>query len=85
MKVKNGKWVKCPLDGTPEWCPMVEIPTPHGRLIDVDSLLKESDIARECSECKNLHDEDSHHGYIYSLCDICDWVDGSPTVIEEEL
>ena len=24
----------------PEWCPLVEVPTPHGRLIDADKLLK---------------------------------------------
>lgn len=24
--------------GRPDWCPLVEIPTPHGRLIDVDLL-----------------------------------------------
>lgn len=23
--------------GKPEWCPLVEIPTPHGRLIDADA------------------------------------------------
>ena len=22
----------------PDWCPLVEVPTPHGRLIDVDKL-----------------------------------------------
>jgi hypothetical protein len=22
----------------PDWCPLVEIPTPHGRLIDADKL-----------------------------------------------
>ena len=24
----------------PEWCPLGEIPTPHGRLIDADALLE---------------------------------------------
>lgn len=23
----------------PDWCPLVEVPTPHGRLIDADALL----------------------------------------------
>ena len=27
-----------PFDFRPEWCPLVEIPTPHGRLIDADEL-----------------------------------------------
>lgn len=25
----------------PDWCPLVEVPTPHGRLIDADELKKE--------------------------------------------
>ena len=24
--------------GIPKWCPLVEVPTPHGRLIDADAL-----------------------------------------------
>lgn len=27
-----------PFDFRPDWCPLVEIPTPHGRLIDADEL-----------------------------------------------
>lgn len=27
------------IDERPEWCPLVEVPTPHGRLIDADYLL----------------------------------------------
>lgn len=25
-------------DGITNWCPLVEVPTPHGRLIDADAL-----------------------------------------------
>lgn len=25
----------------PDWCPLVEIPTPHGRLINTDELMEE--------------------------------------------
>ena len=28
-------------DGRPDNCPLVEIPTPHGRLIDADELLRQ--------------------------------------------
>lgn len=24
----------------PNWCPLIEVPTPHGRLIDADALMK---------------------------------------------
>lgn len=27
-----------PFDFRPDWCPLIEVPTPHGRLIDADDL-----------------------------------------------
>ena len=27
-----------PFDGRPDWCPLIEVPAPHGRLIDADAL-----------------------------------------------
>ena len=27
-----------PFDFRPDWCPLIDIPTPHGRLIDADKL-----------------------------------------------
>lgn len=36
-----------PFDFRPDWCPLIEIPTPHGRLIDADKFaetLKEVSI-----------------------------------------
>ena len=27
-----------PMLGKPKWCPLVEVPTPHGRLVDADEL-----------------------------------------------
>lgn len=35
-------------DCRPDWCPLVEVPTPHGRLIDADAL--ETDLKRQCKE-----------------------------------
>jgi len=29
-----------PFDGRPKWCPLVEVPEPHGRLIDAEKLKK---------------------------------------------
>ena len=31
-----------PFDGRPKWCPLVEVPEPHGRLIDADALLSKA-------------------------------------------
>lgn len=33
---RNGK----PLDLRPEWCPLVEVPEPHGRLIDENDVIE---------------------------------------------
>jgi len=30
-----------PFDGRPTWCPLVEVPEPHGRLIDADKLFRD--------------------------------------------
>ena len=34
------RWCGTPPDYRPEGCPLVEIPTPHGRLIDENELLR---------------------------------------------
>ena len=34
------RWCGTPPDYRPEGCPLVEIPTPHGRLIDADEIEK---------------------------------------------
>ena len=53
----------------PEWCPLIEVPTPHGRLIDADEL----EVDTEWS--------DYYDGYqSYSAMQI----KYAPTVIESE-
>lgn len=32
----------------PDWCPLIEVPEPHGRLIDADALVE--DLKRQCEE-----------------------------------
>ena len=50
------------------WCPLVEVPAPHGRLIDADALLE--DVRK--------------NSVSYSADDFAhEWVD-APTVIEAE-
>lgn len=31
-------------DERPDWCPLVEVPTPHGRLIDADKLFSNIEV-----------------------------------------
>lgn len=55
--------------GRPNWCPLVEVPTPHGRLIDADALMKDIRLHSE----SYFADDFAH-----------EWVDKQPTVIEAE-
>ena len=66
------RWCGTPPDYIPEGCRLVEIPTPHGRLIDADALM-------ECRLEPN-HYEELKDGYIpdYDL-------DSAPTIIEAEV
>ena len=34
--------IVCRYDARPQDCPLIEVPTPHGRLIDADALADES-------------------------------------------
>lgn len=52
----------------PKWCPLVSVPTPHGRLIDADELSVER------------NDYDTYNDYSHAF----DMVDYAPTVIEAE-
>jgi hypothetical protein len=39
VKADKNKRIYAPYgEGRPDWCPLIEIPTPHGRLIDADEL-----------------------------------------------
>lgn len=64
------RWCGTPPDYRPEGCPLVEVPTPHGRLIDADKLLDSFGKAI---------DEDNHFVNFFSL------VESAPTIIEAEV
>lgn len=61
-----------PMLGKPKFCPLVEVPTPHGPLVDADALK-----ATFCAEC--------NHTITCEDCDI-DYHIGrlAPTIIEAE-
>lgn len=56
-------------------CPLVEIPTPHGRLIDADVL--ENGVA-EWQDCCIFRDAQI-------LCTVIDMIHKAPTIIEAEV
>jgi len=69
--VKGHKTVGAPYGmPRPDWCPLIEIPEPHGRLIDGDAL-----------QCKV---DDIGLGYfaVYGVTE--DTIDSAPTIIEAE-
>ena len=42
VKADKNKRIYAPYgEGRPDWCPLIEVPTPHGRLIDADKLINE--------------------------------------------
>ena len=71
----------------PDWCPLVEIPTPHGRLIDADNFKADYSMKNDCAECeKELQGSSKACEYdrIYSKMDFCQWIDNAETVIKAE-
>ena len=39
VKADKNKRIYAPYgEGRPDWCPLIEVPTPHGRLIDADNI-----------------------------------------------
>lgn len=76
VRLQNGK---CPLDGIPEWCPMTDVPEPHGKLIDAEDLIKILDISIEIDGRENAE------RVTKAFNDILDTIRGVSAVIEEEL
>jgi len=56
----------------PSWCPLVEVPTSHGRLIDADAFKKENERLLHCD-----------FPYLYEAT-LEELIDEAPTVIEAE-
>lgn len=52
-----------------KYCPLVKVPTPHGRLIDADELL---------NEMSRVHKRDGHLVNLFRV------VEEAPTIIETE-
>ena len=71
-----------PFIGRPDWCPIVEVPAPHGRLIDADALKNyiENDGHTEAFAMAHIGRE----GKFFLMGNIIADIDGQPTVIEAE-
>lgn len=60
----------CPDNERSEYCPLVEIPTPHGRLIDADKLKSRLVLDNDSNELQRIS------------ADILKWIDIQETVVE---
>lgn len=66
----------------PEWCPLVEVSAPHGRLIDADALDKRIRQAGGTADAEVNCTEDFNDGILFVL----DYfVKSMQTVIEAEV
>ena len=63
----------------PDWCPLVEIPTPHGRLIDADEPITK--ISTMMQEPDYQHEGEN---WMIGLIMARDAIDDAPTVIKAE-
>ncbi len=65
----------------PDWCPLVEVPVPHGDLIDRGILEQE---LRNGIKAGNLEEGYEHYANINSMDDCVECVRYADTVIEAE-
>ena len=72
VKADKNKRIYAPYgEGRPDWCPLIEIPTPHGRLIAEKTITE-----------IRYHDADGYH--IVNGEQLCELEIDAPTVIEAE-
>ena len=76
------------IDHRPDWCPLIEIPDGHGRLIDADALMKEFEKAENTMA---EHGQEYSFSFMSSSQEIStEWyaveemVDNSPTIIPSD-
>ena len=75
------RWCGTPPDYIPEGCRLVEIPTPHGRLIDADRL-SQMIHGTLCETCETFSCE---KGKGCLIDDVFNLIDQAPTIIEAEV
>ena len=74
IMTKPEAWKRAMGTGRQPECPLVEIPTPHGRLIDANAIVFTYTVARS--------DDDGHNWLVRAVEQ--DEIDDMPTIIEAE-
>jgi hypothetical protein len=63
-----------------EHCPIIEIPTPHGRLIDADAL---ETVFKDMAKCE-WNQKAFPISWAYAFEDTIDKIDDAPTILDKE-
>jgi hypothetical protein len=80
VKADKDKRIYAPYgEGRPDWCPLIEIPTPHGRLIDADVPLEK--VSKMMQEPDYQHEGEN---WMVGLIMARDAIDEADTIIEAE-
>ena len=64
-------------------CPLVEIPEPHGDLIDRDAFRADFSMGENCDKC-GIELKRCEYDRVYTKMDFCGWLDDASAVIEAE-
>ena len=70
-------------DKRPDWCPLVEVPTPHGRLIDADWIREALIDTLEALKKNPKMDRQEMH-LIAAFSTLGRMLEDAPTIIEAE-
>ena len=70
-------------DKRAEFCPLVEIPEPHGDLIDRDAFRADFSMGENCDKC-GIELKRCEYDRVYTKMDFCGCLDDASAVIEAE-
>ena len=83
VKADKNKRIYAPYgEGRPDWCPLVEVKTPHGRLIDADEFEREFNNHLLPILVKKYGEEEALKGLHFSFRDCICNIQCQKTVIE---
>ena len=82
IKADKNKRIYAPYGGVrPDWCPLIEVPTPHGRLGDLDELW---DRMYKYSDNEGAKMPFGDNDFMIHRDSACELIEDAPTVIEAE-
>ena len=77
-----GREAECGFERRPSWCPLRPLPEKHGRLADLDAIIRELRSGK--SETEEGYDGVKKPGSSLVLELLIGYLDGRPTIVEAE-